>query len=252
MNTEKSISILHTVASTINHDRFGKFVPEESTRLNIIKKLLKGTDYKVLDKDLFVLCSKRPIKEISGPITVISSHIDTHRKITAPFSDESDDKKLRGTYDNSITNAAIITLMLENQLPENVVIVFTGNEEYGMKGAIDFCEFAKEEGIQARVIAADVTGRGYKSEKSFTMENKGNCGAWMRKVKEAFGNSPYDWKDKKGYEEDDEACIYRDYGYESFSLCIPTKGEMHDNTGLTVRRKTYFDYTDALCIAANL
>ena len=111
MEPLERIELLYKVATTINHDMNGMFIFEEMERLHLIQKLLKDTEYKLTEIGLCHLYSKIPIMKLSEgvePITVISSHIDTHRKITIPFS-ELKEKKLYGTYDNAITNAAVLT-----------------------------------------------------------------------------------------------------------------------------------------------
>ena len=101
------IELLNKIAGTINHDANGQFVSGKTGRLDLIKELLQK------------------------PITVISSHVDTHKNITKPFSDS-----------------------------------------------------------------------------------------------------------------------YYSNGFECFSFCIPTKGEMHSNSGLRTRISTYDNYIEALCMAA--
>ena len=67
----------------------------------------------------------------------MSSHVDCEAGITECFSREEKDDILKGTYDNSITNTAILALMMEGYLPEQVIIAFTGDEEKESKGAVE-------------------------------------------------------------------------------------------------------------------
>lgn len=250
MEKMERIELLNKVAKTINHDINGKFVQGETQRLDLVEDLLKETDYKLTAIGLCHLYSKLPLAEIPEPITVISSHIDTHRHITEPFSEIREEKKLYGTYDNSITNAAVLTLMLENRLPDSVVVAFTGNEEYGMKGAKDLGDYLLDERIHAHVIVTDVTDRGYKGKNAFSLENSCHSNKWTSRVKDVMHNSGVKWKLEDNYE-DDETCAYSRHGFECFSFCIPTKGEMHDNSGLKTRISTYNKYIEALCLAAS-
>ncbi len=250
MEIKERINLLNEVASKINHDINGQFVQGEIQKLELIEELLKDTDYKVTVIGLCYLYSKKPIIEMEGSVIVISSHIDTHKHITRPFSEIREEKKLCGTYDNSITNAAVLTLMLENRLPDNVVIAFTGNEEYGMKGAKDLCKYLRDSKTCANVIVTDVTFRGYEGKNTFSLENSCNSGMWTRQVKEVMNKSDFKWKLEMNYE-DDETCVYGSNGFECFSFCIPTKGEMHDNSGLKTRVSSYNKYIEALCLAVS-
>ncbi len=249
MERTERIELLNKVAVTVNHDRRGKFVDGETDRIDQIEKILDGRGYHVMKKDLFVLCYKVPVDEIEEPVTVISSHVDTHEGITNPFSELIDNKKLWGTYDNSITNAGVLTLMLEGRLPDSVIVAFTGNEEHGMRGASDFARYLTEAGIQARVIVTDVTPRGYKEKKAVIIENRCRSGIWTNSILMDLFNSEFSWG-MKGNHQDDETAVYDEKGLECFSLCIPTKGEMHDNSGLKARAGAYDEYIEALCIAA--
>lgn len=251
METTERMELLNKVASTINHDANGQFLSGKTQRLDLIKELLGETEYQLTEIGLCHLYSKRPIKEISEPLTVISSHVDTHREITKPFSEMREERKLYGTYDNSITNAAVLTLMLENRLPDTVVVAFTGNEEYGMQGASDLSEYLNDERIHANVIVTDVTHRGYKGKNAFSFENSCHSDIWTMKVKDAMHKSDFTWKLEDNYG-DDETYAYSRHGLECFSFCIPTKGQMHSNAGLKTRISTYDKYIEALCMAAGV
>lgn len=247
MNLTERIQLLNRVAKTTNHDLDGHFVPGETGRLDLINDLLKDTKYRLNEIGLCHLYSKLPISKMKGQITVLSSHVDTVKEITRPFSLEKDEKKLLGTYDNSITNAAILTLILEGRLPDNVVVAFTGNEEYGMRGAKGLGKYLKNNEINAHIIVTDVTDRGYKGKNDFSFENSCNAARWTEDKLKCFENSGYKWKHEDNYE-DDETAEYSKYGLECFSFCIPVKGEMHSNDGVKVRKSTYDKYIEALCM----
>ena len=249
MEKAEKIELLNKIAGTINHDANGKFVSGKIERLDLIKEMLQGSEYKLTEMGLCHLYSKRPLHEIQEPITLISSHVDTHRNITKPFSEIREEKKLYGTYDNSITNAAVLTLMLEDRLSDKVVIAFTGNEENGMLGAIGLGKYLKDKKIQANVIVTDVTDRGYKGKNVFSLENRCHSAKWTHSVRDILNNLDFKWKLEDNYE-DDETCAYYSHGYECFSFCIPTKGKMHSNSGLKTRISTYDKYIEALSIAA--
>lgn len=248
MEKMERIELLNKVANTINHDSNGMFVQGETERLDLIGELLKGTDYKLTVTGLCHMYSKLPIDEMTAPITIISSHIDTHRNITEPFSERATEKKMRGTYDNSITNAAVISLMLENRLPDNVVVAFTGNEEYGMQGARAVSKYLKARKIDAKVIVIDVTEEGWDEKSDYSFENSCNNSDWTAQIRTKLGATAFK-SHIEGNNEDDETCEYSSEGFECFSLCIPTKGHMHSNKGLKARIKTFNNYIECLCIA---
>ncbi len=240
------INLLERVASTVNHDDGIEFT--DTQRLDFIGKCLAGTPYQLQRIGLCHLYSREPLEELKASgrkIMVISSHVDTHKGITEPFSERISHNKLRGTYDNSITNAAVLSLMMERRLPANVLVAFTGNEEYGMRGAADLGAFLRKEGIDAKIIVNDVTSRGYRGKNAFTIENSNHSGAWTLDVMKVLMESDYPWKWKDNYL-DDETAEYAGLGFECLSFCIPTKGEMHDNSGLKTRVMTFYYYIDAL------
>ena len=129
---------------------------------------------------------------------------------------------------------------------ETVVVVFTGNEEYGMRGAKEFITSISGHKNKVKVIVTDVIDRGYKKKGDFMIENGNNIGNWYKKVVDAVGDSDYKFKVKGNYM-DDETCKYGSYGFECFSFCVPTKGEdMYNNKGLKINLSSYLNYIDAL------
>ena len=105
---------------------------------------------------------------------IISSHVDCEHKITDCFSEvcDTDNSLIKGTYDNLLTNASIVSLMLEGELPENVLIAFTGDEEVGSKGARKLTKYLKKNSIEIKcAIVLDVTDMGWKEAADFTVEN---------------------------------------------------------------------------------
>lgn len=248
---EDGIELLHKVAGTINHDDGCHFIEGETGRIDLISNLLEGTGYTLTEIGLCRLYSKLPVSEMHGPVTVISSHIDTHYGIKKPFSKQTSRKKLLGTYDNSITNAAVLKLMVDNRLPDNVAIAFTGDEEICSEGALNLADHLRINGVSARVIVTDVTYRGYKKKKSVAIENCCNSRGWTAEVKKEMTMCGINWI-KKGNHEDDETCEYSRKDFECLSFCIPVKGEMHKDSGLKVRTKSFLEYIEALCIAAHV
>lgn len=95
-------------------------------------------------------------------MTIVSSHIDCERGISKCFSSFEDSDTMCGTYDNAITNAAIISAMLTDQLPDHVLVAFTGDEEVDSKGAKHLLKFLQTKDIRIKVIVVlDVTDMGW-------------------------------------------------------------------------------------------
>lgn len=135
-------------------------------------------NYQVTRKQCCVLFSKIPLGELggSGHIILVSSHADFVPDITKPFcAFYPDGGLLKGTFDNSITNAAVINLMQEGSLPDNVVFALTGDEETGRcYGAEEAVRTLEASGIRKQDIypvALDVTFEGFNSPVSFSVEN---------------------------------------------------------------------------------
>ena len=104
--------------------------------------------------------SKVPLSELPDELIVISSHVDCQRQITKCFSKDYDDDLMQGTFDNSLTNAMTVSLMLEDALAMNVVVAFTGDEEEDSTGAADVAAFFQNLHKKIKVIVLDVTDMG--------------------------------------------------------------------------------------------
>lgn len=121
------LSIIQSV-SVLNRDNSICFTNTE--RLDAVAALLCDSVYKriVFDR-LFHIYGRKPVEEQAGPVVIVSSHVDCERNITKYFAKKIDDGTLLGAFDNSITNAAIVYLMLTEKLPDNVLVAFAGDEE---------------------------------------------------------------------------------------------------------------------------
>ena len=93
--------------SVLNRDNGREFT--DTTRLDVIRELLAGSDYmRINDEGLFHLYSKRELSSLcQGEIIVVSTHVDCERHISRCFSERICEDYLKGTYDNSITNNSI-------------------------------------------------------------------------------------------------------------------------------------------------
>ena len=138
-------------------------------RVAAIEQMLEQTDYKLIGRQpLALLYSKREVRE-DDRVLLISSHIDCVYP-RCFCSDEGD--CLRGTFDNSFSNAALLWNMLNDRLPDNVVVAFTGNEESDSRGAVQTVVALGRLGCEVpTALVLDVTNEGWESGALFTLEN---------------------------------------------------------------------------------
>ena len=178
----------------------------------------------------------------------------------------NEDGFYKGTYDNLSTNAAMLILMLEANLPDNVVFAFTGDEETGRcGGAKEVSKYLLEKGANLTCIALDVTYEGFNENALMSIEN---CTApqeekdeFLNKVANAAMSSENEKsfcfvKAREGYIPSelkkeyltpssgmyDEAFAYRDMGQKALSVCIPCTGYMHSNSGLSIKQPVFEGY----------
>ncbi|MCM1364499.1 MAG: hypothetical protein NC122_01100 [Faecalibacterium sp.] len=256
-----SIEILKEL-SVINKDDGNRF--KCANRLDRVAQLLWNSKYKRINADgLFHLYSEKPIQELSDKLWIVSCHVDCASSMTKCFTEEIDEEMLRGTFDNQITCAAIVYLMLESVFPPDVVIAFTGDEEENSRGAADLIQFLNRYNKQFSVVVLDVTDMGWTQNACFTVENN----FWSDKI----GKAVIDAVIKKGAEwifvpsdvddipmyipnknvileeaEPDESWEYDENDIECFSLCLPVNGDMHSNDGVVTYVKYYYEYIDML------
>lgn len=253
-----------TQVSVINRDNGKRFT--QTDRLDTISSLLWDTSYRRINSDgLFHLYSKKPIEQLTNKsMVVVSSHVDCEREITNCFTSVVDNDTMRGTYDNAITNAAIISAMLADQLPDHVLIAFTGDEEVDSKGAKHMLKFLKSKDIDIKVIVIlDVTDMGWTENADFTIENNFWNDLLGNDAIEIADNSSYNWRfvpsdinDIPQYvssdhvimeeAEEDESWYYDEEKQQCFSFCLPVYGEMHSDAGVLVRKEAFYHYAEML------
>ena len=138
-------------------------------RVAVIERLLGGSGYRLVAREpLALLYAKHPLHE-GDRVLLISSHIDC---VYSRCFCADEGGCLRGTFDNSFTNAAVLWAMINNTLPDNVVVAFTGNEESDSQGALQVA--AALGNIGCEVVAAlvlDVTNEGWENGALFAIEN---------------------------------------------------------------------------------
>ena len=234
-------------------------------RLDEIQSLLSGSPYGLVNAGgLFRLFAKSPLKEIEGPVILVSTHVDCEAGISRCFCEDAGDDLIKGTLDNAATNAAIVFLMQEGALPDNVLVAFTGDEERGSRGASETVEYLRSIGLTVEMaVVLDVTYMGWDEGADFTVENnfwqevQGRCviekvktlDAKWRFVPEDTDNIPtYVPKERviACEAEADESWEYDEIGVPCFSLCLPVRGEMHSDSGCVARRESFAEYCAAL------
>ena len=248
----------------------GPSVWKNTEKLDIIDSFCKEKD-RLLGRCSVLYCNNLEQLKEQEDIIVLSSHIDLVPEITAPHCVFYVGKEaMRGTFDNTITNAAVLNLLIENRLPDNVVVSFTGDEETGRcTGAKETIQILTSLGFSKQhihPIALDVTYEGFRIEIEdqpvcFTVENVRYEDSHLIKIanelyKEDF---PFICAPKDAYPKGtkaicrgnhslyDEAVAYQDLVDKGVSICLPVgKGSMHSNKGVEADEQVYFGYMEVL------
>ena len=237
-----------------------------SDRLDNISALLWNSKYRRINADgLFHLYAQKPLDSLRNQSAIIvSTHIDCEHNITRCFSEKIDNDMLLGTYDNAITNTAALSIMINDNLPDNVIFAFTGDEEYGSTGATQLVEYLNNNKIDVlHIFVLDVTDMAWDIEADYTIENdlwEEETGKKIIKIAESL---PYKWRFVPSepdnipeyikpsvtiYQEaaEDESWDYDEHNFSSCSFCLPTFGDMHSNNGIKARYSAFEKYTDTL------
>ena len=219
-------------------------------RVAAIEQMLEQTDYKLIGRQpLALLYSKREVRE-GDRVLLISSHIDCVYG-SCFCNDEGD--CMRGTFDNSFTNAALLWNMLQDRLPDNVVVAFTGDEEKDSQGAVQTVVALGQMGCEvATALVLDVTNEGWERGALFTLENDLGIdiltGYSIISSLEQYGGR-FAFKHNAL---PDESWDYADYGIPSLSLCVPVGGELHGDAGVLLRKESALEYCKVLAMLASL
>ena len=219
-------------------------------RVAVIERVLENTEYKLISRQpLALLYAKRQVRE-GDRVLLISSHIDCLH-VDCFCSDDGD--SLRGTFDNSFTNAALLWNMLHDKLPDNVVVAFTGNEESDSHGAVQTVVALGQMGCEvAAALVLDVTNEGWESGALFTLENDLGIdiltGYNIISSLEQYGGR-FAFKHNAL---PDESWDYADYGIPSLTLCVPVDGDLHSDAGVMLRKESALEYCNVLSLIAGL
>ena len=219
-------------------------------RVAVIEHVLGKTDYKLIARQpLVLLYAKRELHE-GDRVLLISSHIDC--VFSNCFCSDNGDC-MCGTFDNSFTNAALLWNMLNNTLPDNVVVAFTGDEERDSQGAVQAVVALGQSGCEvSAALVLDVTNEGWENGALFTLENDlgvdiltgYNIISSLEKYDGSFAF--------KHNALPDESWDYADYGIPSLSLCVPVGGELHGDAGVLLRKESALEYCRVLPLLASI
>ena len=137
-------------------------------RLDAIAECLKGRWQLLVDGHLAKIY-KHPDFDPTKPVVVFSSHVDmVANRCYADCAGEL----WRGSFDNLITNAAVVSNMVNMGFASNVLVAFTGDEEEDSRGADEVITALRSKNIKIDfIIVTDVTEVGWNVGKHFTIEN---------------------------------------------------------------------------------
>ncbi len=213
-------------------------------RIDVIESLLSNSSYKLVNRGkLSLIYAKQSIDNKS--VILVSSHIDcVYDKL---FCKELENGFLHGTFDNSLTNCCILYDMLLDNLEDNVVIAFTGDEEYDSNGAKEVIRSLKRHNARiAFSVVLDVTEVGWEKKCPFTIENDLGVdietGYEIIKEFKAWGYN-YEFVHDA---EPDESWEYDEADIPCLTLCIPIKGDMHSDAGCFSRKESLPIYSEAI------
>ena len=183
-----------------------------------------------------------------APAVVVSSHVDM---VASRCYAECGDELWKGSFDNLITNAAVVSCMEQGLFGSNILVAFTGDEEEDSRGADEVVQTLRKKGVRIGfVIVTDVTDVGWGEGKHFTIENifpddgqpvADLLSRWLPCV------SCIDSHPRVVVEgECDEAWQYDEHDLKCCSVCLPCRGDMHSEEGVAVRRVSVAIYADVL------
>ena len=223
------------------------FVVDE--RLRVIEGLLTESKYHIVAREPLALIYAKKELSCGDNVVLFSSHVDCLQNNSFCTCEG---EYLRGTFDNSFTNAVLLWAMMNDLLPENIVVAFTGNEETDSLGATQVVlTMGKKQCGISFAVTLDVTNVGWNEASFFTIENDA-CIDMLSAHK--IISSLNEYRGRYSFEhnaEPDESWLYADYGIPSFSFCIPASGDLHSDSGVLLRRTNIHNYIKVLLKLTN-
>lgn len=222
-----------------------------TTRLDEIYQMLQDTPWKRIKegKLTHIYCQREVQQEDS--IVLVSSHVDC--VYSSLFCEsrrgENGEKFLCGTFDNALTNAAVVELMMSGRLPQNVVVAFNGDEEKDSHGAYEVLSYLSEKNCYVGlVVITDVTNVGWEQGLSLTIENDQNID--LLTAHRIVNTILLNGENQCGFQHSalpDESWAYGEHGLPCLTLCCPVGGDMHSDEGALARLSSVTAYCEALC-----
>jgi hypothetical protein len=233
-------------------------------RISRIKSLHQRAGHQLSAELPLALVYRHPQFNPGKPAVLVSSHIDS---LYTRYHSRLDGQTFLGTYDNSITNAAVAHLILTGTLHPQVLVAFTGDEERGSRGASQVVEHLSNGNETLRpelVVVLDVTEEAYDShpvsfENLFAGDGTEGGGAFGMKHRDdllSFIPSIPGMEDShivpRG--EADESWQYASHDLNCLALCLPIQtitGNMHDDEGVHAKLRSLEAYTEIVGLFTN-
>lgn len=219
-------------------------------RVTVVESMLESSAYRLIARQpLALLYAKRQVRE-GDRVLLISSHIDC---VYGRCFCNDEGGCLCGTFDNSFTNASLLWNMLQDRLPDNAVVAFTGDEEKESQGAVQAVVALGQIGCEiTTALVLDVTNEGWENSALFTLENDLGIdiltGYNLISSLEQYGGR-FAFKHNAL---PDESWDYADNGIPSLTLCVPVGGELHGDAGVMLRKESAAEYCNVLSLLAGL
>lgn len=218
-------------------------------RIEAIEHLLQGTEYRLVAREPLALLFAKRVPQENEKVVLVSSHIDC---VYSSCFCSDNGECFKGTFDNSFGNAAVLWCMLNDMLPANVVVAFTGDEEKDSHGVYQVLEALKKYGCGLScAIVQDVTNVGWESGALFTIEN--DCGIDLVTAYNMVSLlEPYNGRFAfRHFAEPDESWGYAECGVPCFTLCAPVGGNLHGDDGVLLRKESAAEYCKVLALLAD-
>lgn len=219
-------------------------------RLSVIERFLEGTEYRLVSREPLALIFAKEGFCVQDKVLLVSSHVDC---VYSRCFCNDDGECYRGTFDNSFGNAAVLWNMLNGNLPDNVAVAFTGDEEKDSKGAVQALLALSRLGCNVSfVLVQDVTNVGWERGALFTIENDA-CIDILTGYGIVSSLEPYSGRFAFSHNaEPDESWCYAEYGIPCLTLCVPSCGELHGDAGVLIRKESAMEYCNVLHMLASV
>jgi len=256
LSLDQLLTLVHglTLPSRDNQQEF-----TETQRLETLQRLLATTPYQLRFEAPLAKVYALPTFEADKPFVLVSAHIDS---VYESYHSHEQDGLLTGTYDNSLCNAIITTLMSEGVLPSQVLVAFTGDEETregtGVHQTIK--ALYEQDAFQHLnfVLVLDLTEEQY-GQSPYNLEN-------LFVEQETYPPRTLQFRNTDSLAdflrsavpepfcctvegEPDESWDYDEYDLNCASLCLPCRpigNDMHDDAGVAVPTASVLAYANAL------